>query len=322
MLNINLRKIHAVIIVCISMLMLTPCVYGKEDELKMLSIIEKIEKGMEQLDSGLEKGSLDIDKLKIKVIELGYKKTYEEIKFKVKPKVLKLDNLMMGRQFDLIIYIMENKDFFGLDNEEIKIIDNYLNYYGENDIWISRAISIGNESYKLKSLIDGKSKEESLIEIMRWLCNRGIDLNKIFILHTAAFFGSSKLIQLMAKAELEIDINAIGDDGKTALHVVASSLYGNQETVEALIEFGADINAFDRNNNTPLDLAKKMFAYINASTLRLSIYDEYKRNAQAIIKLLEDSGALTGEKVKEQGDQSTSTSGGWLRYLGATMMPH
>src|SRR3972149_5723538 len=228
MLNINLRKIHAVIIVCISMLMLTPCVYGKEDELKMLSIIEKIEKGMEQLDSGLEKGSLDIDKLKIKVIELGYKKTYEEIKFKVKPKVLKLDNLIMGRQFDLIIYIMENKDFFGLDNEEIKIIDNYLNYYGENDIWISRAISIGNESYELKSLIDGK----------------------------------------------------------TALHVVASSLYGNQETVEALIEFGADINAFDRNNNTPLDLAKKMFAYINASTLRLSIYDEYKRNAQAIIKLL------------------------------------
>ena len=50
-----------------------------------------------------------------------------------------------------------------------------------------------------------------------------------------------------------VDVNAVGKDSKTALHL--ASLEGCAEILQLLIQHGADVNIQDKNLNTPMHLA-------------------------------------------------------------------
>jgi ankyrin repeat protein len=54
-------------------------------------------------------------------------------------------------------------------------------------------------------------------------------------------------------AGLGIDVNYVSPTGETALHSAAQR--GSNPTVQALVDLGAKVNALDKQNRTPLDVA-------------------------------------------------------------------
>eukprot|EP01117_Protostelium_nocturnum_P013044 TRINITY_DN4839_c0_g1_i1.p1 TRINITY_DN4839_c0_g1~~TRINITY_DN4839_c0_g1_i1.p1 ORF type:complete len:795 (-),score=289.99 TRINITY_DN4839_c0_g1_i1:45-2387(-) len=66
----------------------------------------------------------------------------------------------------------------------------------------------------------------------------------------AASAGETDLIRSILD-EGQVDVNDCDYDKRTALHVAASE--GNLQTVEILVDYGAELNAHDRWNSSPLD---------------------------------------------------------------------
>ena len=126
-----------------------------------------------------------------------------------------------------------------------------------------------------------KAVEEGNIEAVKKFLAAGIDVNaKAFItgstpLHIAA---TKEVVELLiAKGA---DVNAKDKYDMTPLHPAAGR--GHKEVVELLIAKGADVNARDEDGDTPLDWADR-------------------RNQTATTALLREHGGKTGEELKTEG---------------------
>jgi cytohesin len=126
-----------------------------------------------------------------------------------------------------------------------------------------------------------KAVEEGNIEAVKKFLAAGIDVNaKAFItgstpLHIAA---TKEVVELLiAKGA---DVNAKDKYDMTPLHPAAGR--GHKEVVELLIAKGADVNARDEDGDTPLDWADR-------------------RNQTATTALLRKHGGKTGEELKAEG---------------------
>ncbi|KAH8987328.1 ankyrin repeat-containing domain protein [Lactarius akahatsu] len=105
--------------------------------------------------------------------------------------------------------------------------------------------------------------EEDGVSIARLLLERGVDVNgaqnknKITSLHSAAFKGRLKIVQVL------LDYGAIADaendEGETPLHLVSRGDYRYEEggvgIARLLLERGVDVNAQNRSKTTPLHSA-------------------------------------------------------------------
>ena len=127
-----------------------------------------------------------------------------------------------------------------------------------------------------------KAVEEGNIEAVKKFLAAGIDVNaKAFItgstpLHIAA---TKEVVELLiAKGA---DVNAKDKYDMTPLHPAAGR--GHKEVVELLIAKGADVNAKDEDGDTPLDWADR-------------------RNQTATTALLRKHGGKTGEELKAVGN--------------------
>ena len=101
-----------------------------------------------------------------------------------------------------------------------------------------------------------------------------------------------------------IDINCIGINGNTALHLAADQ--GHIEIVKLLLENGAEINIGDLNNSTPIfnairNINLEVVKYLISKGASLDVNDIYKctpllasvyaNRSNEMIKLLIDSGS-------------------------------
>ena len=80
--------------------------------------------------------------------------------------------------------------------------------------------------------------------------------------------------------EAHLDVNAVDDDGNTALHHAASR--GDNEMIQYLVSQGADVTKVNRGGLTTVDMA-------NGPVQRTQPYPE-------TIKLLESLGAKNNHK--------------------------
>lgn len=94
------------------------------------------------------------------------------------------------------------------------------------------------------------AEEETAI----WLLDLGADpdIKPKPSLGTPIFYAAHKgRVKLVEKLiEKEADLEAVGEEGQTALH--AAAVIGNKEIVHLLLKAGANVNAVDKRGKTPL----------------------------------------------------------------------
>jgi ankyrin repeat protein len=88
-------------------------------------------------------------------------------------------------------------------------------------------------------------------ELVRWMVEKGADIEAVDIyertaLHCRTMARSGNITVLL---ELGANVNAIDKYGDTPLHFAAGSSF-NVSSVEKLIAYGADANAFNTNKQT------------------------------------------------------------------------
>jgi hypothetical protein len=109
----------------------------------------------------------------------------------------------------------------------------------------------------------------------------------------AAVTGRAETIELLINHGA--DVNAAGQDGGTALH--GAAFLGHEKAVEVLIRGGAKVNAANKRGNTPLDVAvldEGTTRYF-ASLLQLELNeDDLGRRKTAITESLRLHGATAG----------------------------
>ena len=111
----------------------------------------------------------------------------------------------------------------------------------------------------------GHMPSRSMEEMIELLLANGWDIDKGQLLHDANHgHGARVKVWLQHGA----DPNARRADGQTALHLVAARGVG-RETIRALVEAGAEINARDDRGRTPLDLARAASRQTAADELRV-----------------------------------------------------
>ena len=158
--------------------------------------------------------------------------------------------------------------------------------------------------------------------------NKDLNVEIIFpkygtLLHAAAYFGRPKIVEFLIKEGADVEMK---HNYKTHLHMAVTDIVmENPEVqkymkrnferlkikcVKLLVEKGADLNAQDRNNNTPLyllmmskipnkiEIAKYLVSKgANTNTLDYFLYQDMRR------KLDEDSSALAGKRKKRRRTQ-------------------
>eukprot|EP01129_Flabellula_baltica_P004387 TRINITY_DN1520_c0_g3_i2.p1 TRINITY_DN1520_c0_g3~~TRINITY_DN1520_c0_g3_i2.p1 ORF type:complete len:1020 (+),score=229.46 TRINITY_DN1520_c0_g3_i2:61-3060(+) len=97
------------------------------------------------------------------------------------------------------------------------------------------------------------------IEVMAYLIQMGADVNGRYagqtLLHYhAKEYQRTAFIRLLV--ECGVDVNALSDDGKTALHFAASENAFN--CVKVLVELGVDVNVEDELGDTAIDIAENL----------------------------------------------------------------
>ena len=77
-----------------------------------------------------------------------------------------------------------------------------------------------------------------------------IKQGRVRYLHAAAKTGNTSII--MALLNSGADIGVEGELGRTVLHYLLAGSSGSEEALQLLISYGANVNAKDRNGNTPM----------------------------------------------------------------------
>ena len=97
-----------------------------------------------------------------------------------------------------------------------------------------------------------------VLDTVQWLLNHGADMNtqgdvRRAPLHSAAGFGHSEVFRMLIEHNADIDIR--NDYGDSPLHIAASPYLDvrvNVDIMRVLLDLGADPNARDNENATPL----------------------------------------------------------------------
>ena len=161
----------------------------------------------------------------------------KEIENKMKDTVFNLDMLMNAAYYGRVEIIRFMKKENYIDRETINQVDTSSGYCP-----LYNAILSGSA------------------EAVELLIKLGADANKfgehqhVTSLHLAASLGHTPIVKSLVHAH-RVNVNITANNKLTPLHLAAYT--GQMETVEALIELGADVNAEDENKKTPLHLAKQ-----------------------------------------------------------------
>ena len=117
-------------------------------------------------------------------------------------------------------------------------------------------------------------------------------------LHSAAYYGDLEVVQKLI--EYDVDINAAGSDGRTALHFAS----GDHDTMNLsdprpsilrlLLAHGADVNARAENSSTPLHSASR---FATPEVVRVLL--EHGADVKA-----EDNGGRTALQVAERNESN------------------
>jgi ankyrin repeat protein len=92
------------------------------------------------------------------------------------------------------------------------------------------------------------------------------------------------------------DVNRADNDGQTPLHVAVTEGHGD-EIILALIQFGADINALNEDNMTPLDAACN-FSSLFPRFFSLKFTRSGEEKDWEAAKILIDKGGKSSENLK------------------------
>ena len=87
-----------------------------------------------------------------------------------------------------------------------------------------------------------------------------------------------------------VNVNKRNNYGQTALHMAVSAMYKNAGIVKILIEKGADVNAKDNDDKTPLYVAVENWNIDTAKLLILQFKADVTVNGQEIIDLAKSCG--------------------------------
>ena len=105
-----------------------------------------------------------------------------------------------------------------------------------------------------------KAAENGDIETVEQLISEGVSVNAknksgSYALNAAAYKNDHKLIELLLKHGADVDSRNRGLD--TPLICTTKYSNGNENTIMMLLEAGSDVNAVDEDGNTALHYAKK-----------------------------------------------------------------
>ena len=142
------------------------------------------------------------------------------------------------------------------------------------------------------NLENTKKTEESRLEIVKYLLDKGADCNiKDSNGWTPLFWASWSGMDEIAALLVEKCTNVNDATNRKWTPLMAASIKGWDNVVELLLKKGADKNLKNNENHTALDLAKK-----NAA-----VFPEYSERYQATIELLENcvKQAKPAEKITE-----------------------
>jgi ankyrin repeat protein len=164
---------------------------------------------------------------------------------------------------------------------------NYVNEDGRTPLYVV----VDSHIFYQKSSYD-QSYEEGIrkrLEVVRFLLEKGADLNKIFQIHYHVPDQIKSYTILMATVNPELawillrfgaTINAVNDSGSSALIYHAS--HANKEMVIFLIKHDADLTIKNKSGHTALDIARLQLA----EWKELGTPEVYLRKHQEIIDLL------------------------------------
>ena len=126
-----------------------------------------------------------------------------------------------------------------------------------------------------------------LEEIGYWLIKSGIKIDavdndgKTALHHHAALFTNSNIGIIKELIKQGINILVIDNEGKTALHYACIDYFGNDiDKIKILLDAGSDINACDNNGNTALlccDMKLSLIKFLLKNGAKVSIVNKDKQ---------------------------------------------
>lgn len=165
---------------------------------------------------------------------------------------------------ELVRYLIENKDLFGLSfkHEELmnfarnrKLLDmfSFLSKL-RTDKDVNELMKSSNARDLLVQFLKKGDQEMAISLIAK---NKDLlkkDIHGENVLHIASSLGRPELVRRLVE-EFEIDINSLNKKGESALHI--ASKRGFVEVVKVLVEKGSDLSIRNKKRETPLEVAKK-----------------------------------------------------------------
>jgi ankyrin repeat protein len=179
-------------------------------------------------------------------------------------------------------------------------------------------------NHLLSAMLDVDPQAEKIVSVMVPYLTRKVAVQehsfyRMNLLHFAAICGSEIVTQRCL--DLDVDIHARDEHGKTALHLAAIS-GRNLAVVKMLIEVGSDIAARCRNDKTPLHYAQcRAYSASNEANTEIitSLYDIIEYLSDVAQKNIAESSVDQSRKKKRKrfakhscsDDPSSEDPEGW-----------
>ena len=153
------------------------------------------------------------------------------------------------------------------------------------------------DHFGITPLFEAFSDGDETLDIAQWLLNHGADANARdhwgqSPLHSAAKQGHLQAFQMLI--EHNPDIHALTNYGVSLLHIAAGSLH-SVGIMQVLLDRGADPNARDKNNSTPLHYSSRPIVGEYSSQARGATKGETVEGTRLLLK----HGAIIDAENKE-----------------------